>query len=278
VRDIARTVEDCGLDSIWLGDHLLYRDDGPARGPWEAWSVLAGLAEATERVEMGPLVAATAFHSPAMIAKKAATVDEISGGRLILGLGAGWNQTEFDAYGFPYDHRVARFEEAFSIISTLVREGAIDFDGRFYTNRDLELVPRARADMKILIGSNGPRMLRAALRRADMWNTWYLDFDNQPGGLAPLNEIVDEACRDVGRDPAEIERTVAIYVQLEGGTGRRAGSEEKQAGKPITGTHESIAEEIAGFAGARVGHIQVVLDPIDAKSVEELAEIVRLIR
>jgi hypothetical protein len=121
-------------------------------------------------------------------------------------------------------------------------------------------------------------MLRAALPRADMWNTWYLDFGNHPAGLVPLNEIVDEACRDVGRDPAEIERTVAIYVQLEGGTGRRAGSEKKQSGKPIAGTREGIAEEIAGFAGARVGHIQVVLDPIDAKSVEELAEIVRLIR
>ena len=278
VRDIARTVEDCGLDSVWLGDHLLYREDGPARGPWEAWSVLAGLAEATERVEIGPLVAATAFHVPAMIAKKAATVDEISGGRLILGLGAGWNQTEFDAYGFPYDHRVARFEEAFTIVSTLVRDGAIDFEGRFYTNRGMELVPRARPDMKILIGSNGPRMLRAALPRADMWNTWYLDFGNHPDGLSPLNEIVDEACRDVGRDPSDIERTAAIYVQLEGGTGRRAGSEEKQAGKPITGTREAIAGEIAGFEGAGLGHIQVVLDPIDARAVEELAEIVRLIR
>ncbi|HJS71492.1 MAG TPA: LLM class flavin-dependent oxidoreductase [Acidimicrobiia bacterium] len=278
VRDIARTVEDCGFDSVWLGDHLLYRDDGPARGPWEAWSVLAGLAEATDRVEIGPLVAATAFHSPAMIAKKAATVDEISGGRLILGLGAGWNQTEFDAYGFPYDHRVARFEEAFTIISALVRQGFVDFEGRFYTNRDLTLVPAARPDMKILIGSNGPRMLHAALPLADMWNTWYLDFGNEPDGLTPLNEIVDQACRDVGRDPSDIERTAAIYVQLARGTGRRAGSEEKQAGQPITGAHETVASEIAAFEGAGLSHIQVVLDPIDAKAVEELAEIVRLIR
>jgi alkanesulfonate monooxygenase SsuD/methylene tetrahydromethanopterin reductase-like flavin-dependent oxidoreductase (luciferase family) len=278
VRDIARTVEGCGFDSVWLGDHLLYRGDGPARGPWEAWSVLAGLAEATERVEIGPLVAATAFHAPAMIAKKAATVDEISGGRLILGLGAGWNQTEFDAFGFPYDHRVARFEEAFTVISTLVRAGTIDFDGRFYTNRDLELVPPARPDMKILIGSNGPRMLRAALARADMWNTWYLDFGNHPDGLVPLNGIVDEACRAVGRVPSDIERTAAIYVQLEGGTGRRAGSEEKQAGAPITGEREAIAQEIAAFEAAELSHVQVVLDPITAEAVEELAEIVRLIR
>lgn len=111
-----------------------------------------------------------------------------------------------------------------------------------------------------------------------MWNSWYLDFDNKPDGLTPLNEIVDQACRDVGRDPSDIERTAAIYVQLVGGTGRRAGSEEKQEGQPITGAHETIANEIAAFEGAGLSHIQVVLDPIDAKAVEELAEIVRLIR
>ena len=135
-RDIARTVEDCGFDSIWVGDHLLYRDEsGETRGPWEAWTSLAALAEATSRVELAPLVAATSFHNPAMIAKFASTVDEVSGGRLILGLGAGWNRTEYEAFGFPYDHRVSRFEEAFTIIRTLVRTGSIDFEGQYYTDR-----------------------------------------------------------------------------------------------------------------------------------------------
>ena len=278
LRDIARTVEDCGFDSIWLGDHLLYRNEGePARGPWEAWSVLAGLAEATERVELGPLVAATSFHAPAMIAKKAATVDEISGGRLILGLGAGWNRPEFDAFGFPFDHRVSRFEEAFTIIRTLVREGAIDFDGHFYQNRDMELVPAARREMKILVGSNGPRMLRATMPHADMWNTWYLDFGNRAANLGSLRGMVDEACRDVGREPSEVERTTAVYVQLERGSGRSAGSSEKQQAPPISGTHEVMSRELAAFADAGISHIQVVLDPIDARGVEELAEVVRLI-
>jgi alkanesulfonate monooxygenase SsuD/methylene tetrahydromethanopterin reductase-like flavin-dependent oxidoreductase (luciferase family) len=279
VRDVALTAEDCGLDSVWLGDHLLYRDAaGVARGPWEAWSALAALAEATERVHLGPLVAATSFHAPAMIAKKAATIDEISGGRLILGLGAGWNQVEYEAFGFPYDHRVARFEEAFTVISTLIRRGAIDFDGTYYENRDMELVPPARPDMKILVGSNGPRMLRAAMGDADMWNTWYLDYGNRASGLGQLLETVDQACEDVGRDPSEIERTAAVYVQLSRGSGRSAGSSEKTSSRPITGSHEEVAATLREFSDVGMSHLQIVLDPIDAAGVEELAEIVGLIR
>jgi probable F420-dependent oxidoreductase len=277
IRDVAVSVEQSGFDSIWVGDHLLYRDPGgETRGPWEAWSLLAALAEVTERVELGPFVAATSFHAPAMIAKKAATIDEISGGRFILGLGAGWNRTEFEAFGFPYDNRVSRFEEAFTIIRTLIREGAVDFDGRYYSNRDLELVPSARHDMKILVGSNGPRMLSHTMPHADMWNTWHLDYGNRAEGLRPLLDVVDDACREAGRNPVEVERTAAVYVQLARGSGRRAGSAEKQESEPISGSHEDIAEELSAFARAGVSHIQVVLDPIDTEGVEELAEILSL--
>lgn len=279
LRDVALAAEDCGFDSVWVGDHLLYRNpDDVTRGPWEAWSLLAALAEATQRVELGPLVAATSFHNPAMIAKKAATVDEISGGRLILGLGAGWNRAEFDGFGFPYDNRVSRFEEAFTIIRTLVREGAIDFEGTYYTTRDLELVPPARSDMEILVGSNGPRMLRITMPDADMWNTWHVDYGNRARGLTPLLERLDRACREVGRDPSDVERTAAVYVQLSRGVGRSAGSSEKPESVPIAGSHDQIAAALAEFSGAGVGHLQVVLDPIDAEGVEELAEIVGPIR
>src|SRR5437667_4215924 len=140
---MARAAEEVGFDSIWVGDHALYRGDGrPERGPWDCWTLLAALAAATERVELGPLVAATAFRPPALLARAAAAVDEVSGGRLVLGLGAGWNETEFEAFGFPFDHRIDRFEEAFTIIRTLLRDGAIDFDGRWYQARDCELLPR----------------------------------------------------------------------------------------------------------------------------------------
>lgn len=272
VRDIAVTVEDCSFDSIWVGDHLLFQDDGTTtRGPWECWSVLAALAEATERVELGPLVAATSFHAPAMIAKKAATIDEISGGRLILGLGAGWNKAEYDAFGFPYDRRVSRFEEAFTVIRTLIREGAIDFDGEYHQLRKMELVPRARPDLPLMIGSNGRRMLRIAAPHIDMWNTWHVWFDNRPEGLAPLIGELEAACADVGRDPAEIEKTAAVYVQLGRGKGRAAGSGDRPGVEPIAA--ESFPDQVEEFEQAGISHIQVVLDPIDSAAVEELAGI-----
>lgn len=278
-RDIAVTAEQCGFDSIWVGDHLLFRDDVTgSRGPLEAWSSLAALAEATERVELGPLVAATSFHSPAMIAKKAATVDDISGGRLILGLGAGWNRPEYEAFGYPYDNRVSRFEEAFTVVRTLLRDGSIDFEGRYYTHREMELLPRARKDMKIMVGSNGPRMLRITAPHVDLWNSWHVWFGNQAPGLKPLIAELDAACDDVGRSRGDIEKTAAIYVQLSRGEGRIAGSEDRPQAKAIGGSHEEMASQIASFAEAGISHVQVVLDPIDAPAVEELATIVSLVQ
>jgi alkanesulfonate monooxygenase SsuD/methylene tetrahydromethanopterin reductase-like flavin-dependent oxidoreductase (luciferase family) len=279
VREIANTAEEVGFDSIWVGDHLLFRDAVTGvRGPLEAWSLLAALGEATERALIGPLVAATSFHNPAMIAKKAATVDDISGGRLVLGLGAGWNQPEYAAFGFPFDHRVARFEEAFMIIRTLIREGSIDHDGPFYTHREMELLPRARKDMPLLIGSNGTRMLRIAVPHIDLWNSWYTGFDNDPARLAPLLDTVDEVCRHVGRDPAEVDRTVAVLVQLKRGTGRIAGSGERPDVKPIGGSTSEMAESLTRFEAAGIAQVQVVLDPIDARAVTEMGEVLALLR
>jgi alkanesulfonate monooxygenase SsuD/methylene tetrahydromethanopterin reductase-like flavin-dependent oxidoreductase (luciferase family) len=135
-REMAVTAEAVGFDSLWVGDHLLYRDDDG--------STSGALAAVTDSVKIGPLVAATSFHNPVMLAKKAATVDEISNGRLILGLGAGWNRIEYDAYGFPFDRRVSRFEEAFTIIRTLLAEGAIDYEGVYYSAKDCVLEPKVR--------------------------------------------------------------------------------------------------------------------------------------
>ena len=131
---MAQLAEAVGFDSIWVGDHLLYDLPAGPRGPWEAWTSLAALAACTQRVQLGPLVAATGFHQPAMLAKQAATIDAISNGRLVVGLGAGWNQREYDAFGFDFDHRVSRFEEAFTIIRSLLRDGSVDFDGAYYSS------------------------------------------------------------------------------------------------------------------------------------------------
>jgi alkanesulfonate monooxygenase SsuD/methylene tetrahydromethanopterin reductase-like flavin-dependent oxidoreductase (luciferase family) len=274
IRAMARLAEDAGFDSLWVGDHLLYREEARgARGPWEAWTSLAGLAEATRRIALGPLVAATAFHAPALLAKMAATVDEISGGRLILGLGAGWNEVEFAAFGFPYAHRVGRFEEAFTIVRRLLREGVCDFEGAWYTVRDCELLPRPRpGGPPLLVGSSGERMLRIAMPWADAWNVWYDDIDNSPARVPEYRERVDRACREVGRDPAAVERTAAVLVRLCGGVGRDdAGSRRGIA--PLAGTSEEIAAGLLAFAREGISHVQLVLDPITEASIAELAPV-----
>lgn len=281
LRAIARTAEQAGFDSTWFGDHLLYRfSSGETRGPWEAWTTLAGLAEATERVALGPLVAATAFHHPFMLAKQAATVDEISGGRLVVGLGAGWNDTEFAALGAPFDHRISRFEEAFTIIRTLLSTGCIDFEGEYFTAREAELLPRpARpGGPPILIGSSGPRMLAATLPYAAAWNAWYADTGNSPGGVARLRSIVDEAAVAVGRDPSGIERTVAVQVRMPGGTGRIMGDENpRMTVTPLEGPPEVIAEGLRAYAREGIGHVQLVVDPITEASVAALAPVLELL-
>jgi len=277
---MARRAEELGFDTIWIGDHLLYRlADGTTRGPWEVWTLLSAIAASTSRIRLGPLVASTAFHAPAMLAKLAATVDEVSGGRLILGLGAGWNETEFRAFGFPFDHRIDRFEEAFTIIRTLLREGRIDFDGRYYQARDCELVPRpARAGgPPLLIGSRGERMLRITLPHVDAWNVWFADTANSPSGVGPLRDLVDGIAREVGRDPAEIERTVAVQVRLTGGRGRIQGDFAKPAFDPVSGTPDQIAEELRAYAREGIGEVQVVLDPITLASLDEFAAVLEVL-
>jgi probable F420-dependent oxidoreductase len=278
--DMTRAIEDLGYDSVWLGEHLLYRwPDRPARGPWEAWSMLAAIAASTNRIEFGPLVACTAFHNPAVLAKQAATIDEISGGRLILGLGAGWNETEFRAFGVPFDHRVDRFEEAFTIIRTLLQDGAIDFDGRFYQARDCELIPRGPRPNgpPLMIGSNGPRMLRIAVPHVRAWNTWFADIDNAPHGLAPLREAVDAACRDTGTDPGSIERTVAVLVRFPDGVGRIQGNQAPAPPPPLEGSPEQMADRMRAYAREGVGHVQLVIDPITRGSIEGFASVLRLL-
>ena len=280
LKQMAQLAESVGFDSLWVGDHLLYRYADGNRGPWEAWSMLAALAAVTERVELGPLVACTSFHSPAMLAKKAAAVDEISGGRLILGLGAGWNEPEFTAYGIPFDHRVDRFAEAFTIIRTLLREGYVDFDGTYYQARDCQLLPRGprAGGPPLMIGSNGPRMLNLTLPYVDSWNAWYAWFGNEVEKLLPMLAAVDETSVAVGRDPATVERTVAVLVRTEGGSGRRVVDERGRSSQPVAGTPRAIADGLLAYAAAGISHIQLIVDPITLPSIESLAPALELVR
>ena len=279
-REMAQTAEAIGLDSVWVGDHLLYQwESAPSRGPWEAWTSLAAIAAVTERILIGPLVAATSFHHPGMIAKKAATLDEISGGRLVLGLGAGWNEVEYRAYGFPYDHRVSRFEEAFTIIRTLLRDGRCDFDGTYYRLSNAELLPhgpRAQGP-PLMIGSEGERMLSIALPHVQAWNAWFSWFGNTVEGYGPLHERIDEACRRAGREPAEVERTVALYVAFPDAVGRSLGDRTAPDLAPLSSDPDELAGTLRAFAAEGVSHVQLVLDPITAGSIGRLAPTLALL-
>jgi len=283
LREMARTAEGIGLDSIWVGDHLLYRGDGlPARGPWEAWTTLAAIAAVTDRLELGPLVAATSFHNPALLAKQAATLDEISGGRLILGLGAGWNEAEYHAYGFPFDHRVSRFEEAFTVIRTLLADGRCDFHGTYYDLADCELLPRGPRHSRgegppLLVGSMGERMLSITLPHVQAWNAWFTWFDNSVEGYRPMREAVDAACRAARRDPAEVERTLALFVAFPGARGRSLGDLTMPKVTPIPGDPPTLAAALRSFAAEGVGHVQLVLDPISAESIAALAPVLAML-
>jgi len=276
---MARLGEELGFDSVWVGDHLLYRDeDLGSRGPWEAWTSLAGLAAATNRITLGPLVACVGFHDPAMLAKMAATVDEISGGRLILGLGAGWNETEFQAFGFPFDRRVSRFAEAFTIIRSLLREGQVDFAGQFHQARDCELLPRPTrpGGPPLMIGSTGPRMLAITAPHIDAWNAWFVHTGNRPEGVPALRATVDAACQAVDRNPAEVERTVAVLVRLPDAAGRRQGNTTFPV-PPLEGPPHVIAETLRAYAREGTGHVQLILDPITLDSIESMAPVLELL-
>lgn len=272
---MARLAESVGFDSLWLGDHLLYDlPDVGTRGPWEVWTSLAALAVATERVELGPLVASAGFHQPTMLAKQAATVDAISGGRLIVGLGAGWNEREYTAFGFPYDRRVDRFAEAFTIIRALLRDGRIDFDGEFYRAIDcvIDPPPARPGGPPLLVGSIGPRMLAITAPHIDAWNVWWADHGNSPDHWQELSNRVTDACEDAGRDPSEVSRTAAVLVQLGGGQGRVMGNYSRGFDKPISGPPGEIAERLAAFAAVGADHLQLVVDPITLGSIEALGD------
>jgi len=268
--DLARRAETAGYDSVWIGDHLVYDlPDGSTRGPYEAWTTLAAIAAVTERVEMGPLVASTAFHAPTMLAKQVATVDAISQGRLILGLGAGWNRREFDAFGFPYDRRVSRFAEALAIIAPLLREGRTTFHGEFYDVDDCVLDPRPvrPGGPPIMLGSNSPRMLGIGLPVVDAWNVWWSIYDNSVDRFAEVKAEVDAAVPE-GR---QVAATAAVLVTLPGGAGRLMG--ETYAARVATVTPDDLGHHVRGLAAAGATHLQLVLDPITAESIDVVAEV-----
>jgi probable F420-dependent oxidoreductase len=267
---IARAAEEVGFDSIWVGDHLLYRGDGrPERGPWDAWTLLSALAASTERVRLGPLVACAAFHPPGILARMAATLDEISGGRFVLGIGAGWNRTEFDAFGIAFDRRASRFEEAFEVIRRLLAGERVTVHGRFQGVEDALLLPAPARRVPVMIGSNGERLLRATLPHADAWNTWFEDYGNTPEGFASLTERVSRLAREVGRDPSEVVRSACALVVLDPDAGERRVPDRVT---PVAGSATAIAGRLRELSDAGADEAILVLSPITEAGVRSLGD------
>jgi alkanesulfonate monooxygenase SsuD/methylene tetrahydromethanopterin reductase-like flavin-dependent oxidoreductase (luciferase family) len=267
---MARAAEEVGFHSIWIGDHLLYRGDGrPERGPWDAWTLLAGLAGVTERVTLGPLVACTAFQRPGILARAAAAVDELSGGRLVLGIGAGWNEPEFRAFGIPFDRRVARFEEAFEIVRRLLAGERVTFAGTYEAVDEAVLLPPPARRVPLMVGATGPRMLATTLPHVDAWNVWFDHYGNTPEGFAALNLTIDEAARRAGRDPRAIARSACVLVVLDRAAGERPIADGVA---PLEGSSERIAAGLRDLAQAGADEAILVVSPITERSIRRLGE------
>ncbi|MGW1752395.1 LLM class flavin-dependent oxidoreductase [Streptomyces sp. NPDC002092] len=278
IRALALQAEDSGFDSVWVFDHLLFRDaQGPTEGIWESWTVLSALAEATDRVELGTLVLCTAFRNPAVLAKMAVTLDEVSRGRLVLGLGCGWHAPEFEAFGIPFDHRVERFEEALQIILALLRTGRADFSGRHHRLRDGELRPHGPrpGGPPVLVGARGPRMTALAARYADLWNAcWF----GSPSGAEETLARMRETCLREGRDPASLGITLGVNVRVEDSTPPDTDGTAPPVTDILSGSPQHVADGLLTYASLGVDHLVLNLNPHHRDAQRQLAAALRLYR
>jgi alkanesulfonate monooxygenase SsuD/methylene tetrahydromethanopterin reductase-like flavin-dependent oxidoreductase (luciferase family) len=272
---MARAAEEVGFDSVWVGDHLLYRADGrPERGPWDAWTLLAGLAVVTERVAIGPLVACTAFHRPGVLARTAAAVDELSGGRLVVGLGAGWNETEFTAFGIPFDDRLVRFTEALEIIRRLLAGERVTYIGTYEAVNDAVLLPPPSRPPPLMIGATRTQTLEVAIPYVDAWNTWYDWYGNTPDGFAAANRRVDEIARRAGRDPRAILRSACVLVVLDREARER---EVVEKAPPLEGSPAAVSRFLRDLAAAGADEAILVASPINESSIRLLGRALALL-
>ena len=249
---LARRLESGGVDSLWVADHFFHREENGREHPLhEAWTLLTAVAAVTERVEIGPLVLATSFRNPGLTAKMAATLQEVADGRLILGLGCGWHEPEYDAFGFPFDHRVGRFEEALKVIVPLLRGERVSLDGRWTRARDAVLLPPA-APTQVLIAAKGDRMLRLTARWADQSQmAWFGRPDDR---FRERRDRLLAACDAEGRDRASLVQTVGVEIGGED-------SDRPPGWRTVAMDPEAIADAFGEWAEEGVGHLQLVVVP-----------------
>lgn len=269
ISALARLAEDGGADSLWVSDHFLYRPgDGTEVGYHEAWTLLSALAATTSRVEIGALVLATSFRPPGLLARMTATLDDVAGGRLILGLGCGWHEPEYTAFGYPFDHRVGRFDEQLQVIVPLLRGERVTLAGRWTNVEDAVLLPPPRRPpTRILVAAKGRRMLRLAARYADLWQTAWFGLPDDRWRQRHSDFV--EACGAEGRDPATVGLTVGVEVGSPPGDG------------PYTALRldaTSIAEGLAAWREEGIGHVQIGLAKATAATFETCLEAIDRLR
>jgi probable F420-dependent oxidoreductase len=274
LREMAQLAEQVGFDALFVPDHLIFRasaywgiEDNEPRGTWEAWTLLAALAEATERVEIAPFVSASSFRQPTLVAKMATTLDEISNGRFILGVGTGSHQAEYPAFGFEWDHLASRFDEALQIMLPLLRDGQVTFDGRYYRAEDCRLLPRGPrpGGIPVWIAAFGPRMLRLTARWADgLVSAWHTD----PTELEAPFSALDAACRESGRDPKTVVRTVGTFVSFDADTQPNA----------LCGSPSKIAGGLRALEAAGASYVVCMLTPADRRGIEQFGPVIDALR
>jgi alkanesulfonate monooxygenase SsuD/methylene tetrahydromethanopterin reductase-like flavin-dependent oxidoreductase (luciferase family) len=265
---MAKAAEEVGFDVVWVSDHMGFESDaGEWEGCWEALTVTAALAAATSRVQLGNYVLAMPYRNPALLAKMAETLDEISGGRFILGLGAGWNKPEFDRFDFPWDGRFDRFDDGMRIICSLLREGTADHDGKVVSARGAEIRPRGPRPegLPVVTGAHGPRTMRLSAELADGW-------DGGSGNLEEAKEILarmDEACRSVGRDPTTLERSLEAFVRTVPASDGKPPRERE-----LTGSPDELAGSLLRYADLRIQHLVITVLPLTVDGVREFGPVI----
>ncbi len=278
IRAMAEEAERVGFDAVWVSDHVGFGDpDDGWGGAWESWTLLTALAVATTRVQLGTYVSAIPYRNPALLAKMAETLDEVSGGRVVLGLGAGWNEPEFTAYGFPWERRFDRFEDGLRIIASMLRTGRADHEGRVESARGALVRPRGpRPDgLPIMVGAAAPRMLRLTAELADEWNAGM----RTPEGAVPMSEALDSALAAAGRDPRTIRRSVEALVEPAGVPVDDAGPDTFGSWeRPFAGAPGAIAAGLTRYQQLGFHHVQVQLRPNTVASVTAFAPVLEALR
>lgn len=287
IQSLAQRAEAVGFDSLWFPDHFFYprgelglNPDGTPRGEkeaasgfWDCWTLISAVAATVPRVELGTLVSCTGYRNPGVLAKIVDTIEEVSGGRVILGIGGGDSGYEHNALGLSYDNRISRFEEAMTIIHRYFHDGVCDFEGKHYSAHELERRPMGPrpGGPPVMIGTlaTGQRMLRLTAQYADLWNGWIIRNSMSVDAIPPLRDAIDAACEQHGRDPATLGRTLTVGATVLGRT--MPGMET------ISGTPEEMADTFRAFAREGISHVQIWLTPTSTAGVEAFAPVLELL-